>query len=52
MRWALEPCFVDSFFSQPPTVLVGTHPTRTDLIGVDVENVESSAASVARRHHD
>ncbi len=29
-----------------PTVLIGTHPTRTDLVGVDVENIESSATVV------
>jgi LacI family transcriptional regulator len=30
-----------------PTVLIGTHPTRPDVGGVDVENVESAAAAVA-----
>jgi LacI family transcriptional regulator len=30
-----------------PTVLVGTHPVRADLPGVDVENLESSARVVA-----
>jgi LacI family transcriptional regulator len=29
-----------------PTVLIGTHPTRDDVAGVDVENVESAAAAV------
>ncbi|MGZ4791267.1 MAG: LacI family DNA-binding transcriptional regulator [Ilumatobacteraceae bacterium] len=29
-----------------PTMLIGTHPTRHDVIGVDVENLESSAAAV------
>jgi LacI family transcriptional regulator len=30
-----------------PTVLIGTHPFRTDIIGVDVENLESSATVVS-----
>ena len=29
-----------------PTVLIGTHPTRPDVAGVDVENVESAATAV------
>ena len=29
-----------------PTVLIGTHPTRSDMVGVDVENLESSATAV------
>jgi LacI family transcriptional regulator len=29
-----------------PAVLIGTHPNRTDVVGVDVENLESSAAAV------
>lgn len=29
-----------------PTVLIGTHPTRHDVAGVDVENVESAAVAV------
>lgn len=29
-----------------PTVLIGTHPTRRDVVAVDVENLESSAAAV------
>jgi LacI family transcriptional regulator len=29
-----------------PTVLLGTHPVRTDIISVDVENLESSASVV------
>lgn len=33
--------------SEIPTVLIGTHPTRTDIASVDVENVESSASAVA-----
>jgi len=41
MRW------VDELFdSSLPTVLIGTHPVRTDLVSVDVENVESAAAAV------
>jgi LacI family transcriptional regulator len=29
-----------------PAVLIGTHPTRTDVVGVDVENLEAAAAAV------
>jgi LacI family transcriptional regulator len=29
-----------------PTVLLGTHPTRDDVLSVDVENVESAAGAV------
>lgn len=29
-----------------PTVLIGTHPTRHDVTGVDVENLESAATAV------
>jgi LacI family transcriptional regulator len=36
----------DLFASSLPTVLIGTHPSRDDVIGVDVENVESTAAAV------
>jgi LacI family transcriptional regulator len=36
--------WVDALFdTRLPTVLVGTHPTRTDIVGVDVENLRSSA---------
>jgi LacI family transcriptional regulator len=39
--------WVDELFASAlPTVLIGTHPSRTDVIGVDVENVESTAAAV------
>ena len=39
--------WVDELFASPlPTVLIGTHPHRADVIGVDVENVESTAAAV------
>lgn len=39
--------WVDKLFdSALPTVLIGTHPTRTDVISVDVENLESSANAV------
>ena len=37
----------DLFDSALPTVLIGTHPTRADVISVDVENVESAAIAVA-----
>ena len=37
----------DLFDSTLPTVLIGTHPTRTDVLSVDVENLESSVAAVA-----
>jgi LacI family transcriptional regulator len=36
----------DLFDSTLPTVLIGTHPTRSDVISVDVENVESAATAV------
>lgn len=36
----------DLFDASLPTVLIGTHPTRSDVIGVDVENRESSARAV------
>ncbi|MGE3590527.1 MAG: LacI family DNA-binding transcriptional regulator [Ilumatobacteraceae bacterium] len=39
--------WVDELFdTRLPTVLVGTHPTRSDIVGVDVENLESSATVV------
>lgn len=39
--------WVDELLDGPlPTVLVGRHPTRTDVDSVSVENVESSAAAV------
>lgn len=39
--------WVDELFdSSLPTVLIGTHPVRHDLLSVDVENVESTAAAV------
>jgi LacI family transcriptional regulator len=39
--------WVDALFdTRLPTVLVGTHPTRSDIVGVDVENLESSATVV------
>lgn len=39
--------WVDDLFDAPlPTVLVGTHPTRDDVVGVDVENLESAARAV------
>ncbi len=41
IRWVDE--LLDSNL---PTVLIGTHPTRTDVVSVDVENVESAAAAV------
>jgi LacI family transcriptional regulator len=37
----------DLFDSELPTVLIGTHPTRQDVISVDVENTESAASAVA-----
>jgi LacI family transcriptional regulator len=37
----------DLFDSSLPTVLIGTHPNRTDVVSVDVENLESSAMAVA-----
>ena len=36
----------DLIDSDLPTVLIGTHPSRLDVIGVDVENVWSSASVV------
>jgi LacI family transcriptional regulator len=40
--------WVDELFdSAMPTVLIGTHPTRTDVVSVDVENLESSATAVS-----
>lgn len=40
--------WVDQLFDAAlPTVLIGTHPSRTDIVGVDVENVESAAMGVA-----
>lgn len=40
--------WVDELFDAAlPTVLLGTHPDRSDVLGVDVENVESSARAVA-----
>lgn len=36
----------DLFDSALPTVLLGTHPVRDDVLSVDVENVESAAAAV------
>ena len=39
--------WVEDLLAAPlPTVLIGTHPTRTDVVGVDVENLESAAAAV------
>lgn len=39
--------WVDEFFdSELPTVLIGTHPVRDDVLSVDVENIESSARAV------
>jgi LacI family transcriptional regulator len=39
--------WVDSLFdSSLPTVLIGTHPSRTDVLSADVENLESSTAAV------
>jgi LacI family transcriptional regulator len=44
---AVGMAWVDELFASPlPTVLIGTHPSRADVIGVDVENVESTAAAV------
>jgi LacI family transcriptional regulator len=41
--------WVDELFDAPlPTVLIGTHPFRDDVLSVDTENVESSAS--AARH--
>lgn len=40
--------WVDELFDAAiPTVLLGTHPTRDDILSVDVENVESAAIAVA-----
>src|SRR5258705_13209873 len=36
----------DLLDAELPTVLIGTHPTRLDVGGVDVENVESAATAV------
>lgn len=36
----------DLFDSTLPTVLIGSHPTRDDVVHVDVENVESAAMAV------
>lgn len=36
----------DLFDTSLPTVLIGTHPSRQDVVGVDVENLESSIAAV------
>lgn len=36
----------DLFDTDLPIVLIGTHPTRTDIVSVEVENTESSAAAV------
>ena len=39
--------WVDELFdSALPTVLIGTHPTRDDVLCVDVENTESAAGAV------
>jgi LacI family transcriptional regulator len=39
--------WVDGLFdSSLATVLIGTHPTRTDVLSVDVENRDSSASAV------
>jgi LacI family transcriptional regulator len=44
---AIGPAWVDELFDAAlPTVLIGSHPTRTDLLHVAVENVESSATAV------
>lgn len=40
--------WVDELLDAPlSTVLIGTHPTRDDVLSVDVENLESSAGAVA-----
>lgn len=40
--------WVDELFDAAlPTVLIGTHPYRDDVLSVDTENVESSATAVA-----
>lgn len=36
----------DLFDASLPTVLIGTHPTRDDVLSVDVENLESAATAV------
>ena len=36
----------DLFDSELPLVLIGTHPTRSDVVSVDVENLESAAMAV------
>ena len=39
--------WVDELFdSSLPTVLIGTHPVRSDVLSVDVENIESTASAV------
>lgn len=39
--------WVDDLLDSPlPTVLIGTHPNRDDVLCVDVENLESSVAAV------
>lgn len=39
--------WVEELLAAPlPAVLIGTHPTRTDVVGFDVENMESAAAAV------
>lgn len=44
---AVGMAWVDELFeSSLPTVLIGTHPVRTDVVSVDVENVESAAGAV------
>jgi len=44
---AIGPGWVDELLDAPlPKVLIGSHPTRTDLVNVTVENVESTAAAV------
>ncbi|TDT17565.1 LacI family transcriptional regulator [Ilumatobacter fluminis] len=44
---AADKQWVDELFdSVLPTVLIGTHPTRDDVLSVDVENTESAAGAV------
>lgn len=37
----------DLFEASLPTVLIGTHPSRDDVLSVDVENLEAAAGAVA-----
>lgn len=43
---AVESWVDELFDSNLPVVLIGTHPVRDDVLSVDVENVESTAAAV------